>query len=75
MSVRQSGAGIGVTEAGFTLPGYDYVENTTPGTDTMTLVFRHGGEPKSTGSIVAQVTVVFTDVAHSDLITATRDLP
>lgn len=65
---RGSGAALEVTETGLSLPIYDYVLNTTPGTDTMTLVFRRGG---ASGTIVAHVTIVFTDVDHSDLISVT----
>ena len=61
-----------VTESGIHLPGYDYVLNTTPGTDTMTLVFRVGG---SGGTIVAHVTIVFTDSSHTDLISVTSTQP
>lgn len=69
---RQSGSALEVTESGLALPLYDYVLNTTPGTDTMTLVFRLGG---ASGTIVAHVTVVFTDTAHTDVISITRTFP
>lgn len=69
---RHSGASLEVTESGIHLPIWDYVLNTTPGTDTMTLVFRRGG---SGGTIVAHVVCVFTDSAHSDLISVTATEP
>jgi hypothetical protein len=69
---RQSGGSLQVTEAGLALPIYDYVLNTTPGTDTMTLVFRRGG---SGGAIVAHVTIVFTDTSHTDLISVASTTP
>jgi len=69
---RGAGAVTEVTESGLHLPIYDYVLNTTPGTDTMTLVFRLGG---SGGTIVAHVTVVFTDADHTDLISVTSSTP
>jgi hypothetical protein len=72
VSVRPSAAAVQVTESGIHLPGYDYVLNTTPGTDTMTLVFRVGG---SGGTIVAHVTIVFTDSSHTDLISVTSTQP
>ncbi len=58
-----------VTESGLALPIYDYVLNTTPATDTMTLVFRRGG---AAGTIVARVTIVFSDSDHTDLVSVTR---
>lgn len=58
-----------VTESGLALPLYDYVLNSTPGTDTMTLTFRRGG---AAGVIVASVIIVFTDTDHTDLISVTK---
>ncbi len=69
---RQSGGSLEVTESGLGLPTYDYLLNTTPGTDTDTLVFRLGG---SGGVIVAEVVVVFTDTAHSDILSVTKTVP
>ena len=69
---RQSGGALATTEAGLGLPLYDYVLNTTPSTDTMTLVFRRGG---SGGTIVAHVTIVFTDADHTDLVSVTSTQP
>jgi len=69
---RQSGGSLEVAESGLGLPIYDYVLNTTPSTDTMTLVFRRGG---AGGTIVAHVTIVFTDADHADLISITKTDP
>ncbi len=69
---RPSGGSLEVSESGLALPLYDYLLNTTPGTDTDTLVFRIGG---ASGMIVAEVVVVFTDTAHSDILSVTRTYP
>ncbi len=71
MTVRIGGPAE-VTESGLALPIYDYVLNSTPGTDTDTFVFRRGG---ASGTIVAHVTIVYSGTDHADLVSVTKTSP
>lgn len=56
------------TVTGLSLPKFDYVSNSIVG-DTETYTFKTGG---SSGSVVATVTVVYTDSGRTDIETVTR---
>lgn len=60
-----------VTESGLALPVYDYVTN-APTSTTDVYTFKVGG---SSGTRVAQVTIVFTDNTKTTLSSVTKTIP